>query len=566
MYCDFCKTENSEENKTCVKCGKPLPCQESCCPECGLYNKAGAAFCNGCGTNLRTGAVREWIADNRYKITGIIKQGAMGAVYRSYDQRLNVYVAVKKLFNNGKNSDETAKFTEMFRREAEILASLNHPCLPKVSDYFSAPDENGRNSNFLVMNLIEGEDMESYLSGKKLPLPFDEVRDYLLKITDILEYLHSRTPPVIYRDLKPSNIMLRSEKLYLVDFGIAKIYEARKSGTMMGTAGYASPDQCRGTDHPSNDIYSLGALAHYLLTGLDPQNPDRPLFTFEPVSGLNPKIPLHISALIEAMTEIRISDRIQSPEKVRSLLCNGKQIPLNLNTSGKISKAGYFEAVKKGDYDQVLAALNQGLSIQETDDDGVMPLHYAVYSGNVPIINLLKERGAYLEVKDNKGWTPLHWGCAGGRTEGVRYLLEVGVTVNGMDKNWVSPLHVAVGAGNYHAVELLLLYGANPNEQDTDFWAPLHLASQRNDINSVKALLKGGAFINLMGKKGRTPLMLAASKGHERMVTYLLKNGANITAKDSKGKTAITLAAKNGHMGIADYLNSNVGLIDKLFG
>jgi hypothetical protein len=154
IYCDKCKTENEDSADFCKHCGDKLVPKTLCCPDCGLFNKATAKFCNSCGINLLTGAAKEWVIDNRYSIQGVIKSGAMGAVYRALDRRLGVKVAVKKLFNNGGNADDIKKSQEMFRREAEILASLHHSCLPKVNDYFSAPDETGRNSNFLVMSLI----------------------------------------------------------------------------------------------------------------------------------------------------------------------------------------------------------------------------------------------------------------------------------------------------------------------------------------------------------------------------------------------------------------------------
>jgi formylglycine-generating enzyme required for sulfatase activity len=263
------------------------------------------------------------------------------------------------------------------------------------------------------MSLIEGEDLETYLGRNKLPLPLEKAKEFILKISDILEYLHSQTPPVIHRDLKPSSIMLCNGSLYLVDFGIAKTLESSKTGTMIGTPGYASPDQCRGNDHISNDIYSLGVLFHYLLTGRNPEIQTNNLFTFDPVRKQNPQVPEHIETLIASMVEMRISDRPGSAGEIRERLNEkvahqkakrtSKKTPPPPPQKSKISEAEFFNAVKIGDMEKVKKALAQGMNVNKRDKDGWTPLHTAAVNGYAEIVEILVENnrdGIIMNPKD----------------------------------------------------------------------------------------------------------------------------------------------------------------------
>jgi ankyrin repeat protein/tRNA A-37 threonylcarbamoyl transferase component Bud32 len=529
INCNKCKTENEDSADYCEHCGDKLASKTVCCPVCGLYNKDKAKFCNSCGTNLITGKEKEWILDNRYKILGEIKSGAMGAVYQALDQRLDIKVAVKKLFNNGGNADDIKKSQDMFRREAAILASLHHLCLPKVNDYFSAPDENGRSSNFLVMSLIEGEDLETYLGRNKLPLPLEKAKEFILKISDILEYLHSQTPPVIHRDLKPSSIMLCNGNLYLVDFGIAKALEGSRTGTMIGTPGYASPDQCRGNDHISNDIYSLGVLFHYLLTGRNPEIQTNNLFTFEPVRKQNPQVPEHIETLIASMVEMRIADRPGSAGEVRERL-NIKSAPQKAKKTAKktppppkpkISEDEFFNAVKSKDLDTVKKALAQGLSVNVRNKDGYTPLHRAAWEGLTAMVELLISLGADVNAKDNDGFMPLYHTAYKGHTATAELLILRGADVNEKDNKGLTPLHHTAYRGHTATAELLISKGADVNAKGNDGFTPLHLAAWEGHATTTKLLISKGADVNAKDNNGRTPLQCADREGHTAVVELL---------------------------------------------
>jgi formylglycine-generating enzyme required for sulfatase activity len=207
------------------------------------------------------------ILENRYRIVSLIKKGGMGAVYRAEDTRLDTVCAVKELMIDADiKPEDSAKYAGWFIREAKLLAMLDHPNLPKVFDFFTSGEK-----YYLAMTFIEGEDLLARLERDGRPgLLVPTVLDWAGQILKVLDYLHSMSPPVIYRDLKPQNIMLhRDGRIMLVDFGIAKklLNESGAGRTVIGTMGYAPAEQWIGRAEPRSDIYSLGATLFHLLAG-----------------------------------------------------------------------------------------------------------------------------------------------------------------------------------------------------------------------------------------------------------------------------------------------------------
>jgi len=152
---------------------------------------------------------------------------------------------------------------EYFAREADTLAQLKHQAIPAITDRFELA-----NRHYLVMEYVEGRNLEEELAVRGEPLPEGLVIDIARQLCDVLVYLHGLVPPIIYRDMKPSNVMLQSNgRVVLVDFGIARLFKAARKGTMIGTLGFAPPEQYQGLVDPRSDIYSLGATLHYVLTG-----------------------------------------------------------------------------------------------------------------------------------------------------------------------------------------------------------------------------------------------------------------------------------------------------------
>jgi serine/threonine-protein kinase len=203
-----------------------------------------------------------------------------------------------------------------FRREAQLLAAQDHSNLPSVADFFS---EGG--CHYLVMDFVEGETLESVLSRQATPFSEAEVLDWASQLCDVLCYLHAQRPPVIFRDLKPGNIMLaRDGRLKLIDFGIARFFKPGQPGDTVcfGTPGYSPPEQYgRGqTDHRS-DIYALGVTLHQLLTNHDPGATP---FALPKVRQLNPSISPGTEAAINRATQLNPTRRFQSITEMKQAL------------------------------------------------------------------------------------------------------------------------------------------------------------------------------------------------------------------------------------------------------
>jgi len=234
-----------------------------------------AQFCPFCGqtfsSNLTGGLAAQSMLDKRYRIVRLVGQGGMGAVYQAVDTRLQGRVcAVKEMSVHALPTQDRAAAVQNFEREAQLLSRLRHPCLPQVHDFFQ-DGHSGR--YYLVMDFVEGQTLETILEQQGT-FPEQVVRDWGNQLCDVLHYLHQQTPPIIFRDLKPGNIMVdKSGQIKLIDFGIARYFKPgqNQDTVRFGTPGYAAPEQYgRGQTDARSDIFSLGVLLHQLLTGYDP--------------------------------------------------------------------------------------------------------------------------------------------------------------------------------------------------------------------------------------------------------------------------------------------------------
>ncbi|MEQ8189422.1 MAG: protein kinase, partial [Candidatus Eremiobacterota bacterium] len=296
----------------------------SVCSKCGEENKEEAKFCNGCGASLLIDPsefepaeplTSNHILIERYRIEELIKSGGMGAVYRGHDTRLHKIVAIKELIKLSMSSKERQDDIKRFEREASILANLHHKYLPRVIDYFTV-----ENKYYLVMDYVEGHDLNTILCTEGDPaLPEDRVLPWIIQTCEVMDYLHNQSPPIIYRDLKPSNIMVNNadKTIKLVDFGIARSIDPDyyTSNTIIGTLGYAPLEQYQGKAGIRSDIYALGATMHHLLTGKKPVP-----FDFKDAREINNKISERTNNIVMKALSTQPEDRFSTIKEFQDAL------------------------------------------------------------------------------------------------------------------------------------------------------------------------------------------------------------------------------------------------------
>ncbi|WP_019503349.1 serine/threonine-protein kinase [Pleurocapsa sp. PCC 7319] len=250
---------------------------------------------------------------SRYQITTILGQGGMGTTYAAIDLSNSQPVAIKVV---SLRQTQDWKILELFEREAKVLANLNHPYIPNYLDYFQLDTEDDRRF-YLVQELVEGKSLAE-LVQQGWHATEKEVKDIATQVLDILIYLHSITPPVIHRDIKPQNIIRRDDgKVYLVDFGaVQNVYRHTIGidGTSVGTFGYMPPEQYRGKVVPASDLYSLGCSLLFILTAKSPSKlpQKRMKINFHSEVKLSKTFCSWLTRAIEPIIEDRFQSAIQA--------------------------------------------------------------------------------------------------------------------------------------------------------------------------------------------------------------------------------------------------------------
>ncbi len=246
-----------------------------------------------------------------YDVKERIGVGAIADIYRAYDPANNREVAIK-LLKNGM----VERYGPYLRRRAELSARLDHPAIPACYGYVQT-DEGA----YLVLELVEGTDLLRLLEEHGQFLPPQHITAWAIQVCDVLTFLHTQAEPLLFRDLKPSNIMVGPDGgIHLVDFDIVMGFQPGQRYERIGTAGYAPPEQYEGREDPRSDLYALGATMHHLLTGLDPHH--RPPFAFQeiPPSAVNPAVsPALEAAVFKALAYLPV-DRFQSAEAMKQAL------------------------------------------------------------------------------------------------------------------------------------------------------------------------------------------------------------------------------------------------------
>lgn len=309
------------------------------CPNCGTENKPEDHFCEECGAQLVAGDATTMtntatsgstvinpaaglvsgvsLQNGRYMVVKALGEGGMGSVLLAKDTRLADKLTVVKVLNaDSSNTEKLHEDVHNFKREAETLAHLDHPLIPDVTDHF---EEGAR--YYMVMDYVEGENLEHWLDTNHQPMKEEEALRYALEVLDILEYLSRQQPVIVHRDIKPANIIIgaRDKHAHLVDFGIARanttINGKMRKTTALGTPGYAPPEQYQGYADPRSDLYALAATIHHLVTNRDPG--DNAPFQFPPARALNPLVSSQLEQILVKALKTTANERYQTPQEMR---------------------------------------------------------------------------------------------------------------------------------------------------------------------------------------------------------------------------------------------------------
>jgi len=306
------------------------------------------------------------LINNRYRIVKLIAQGGFGAIYRGWDLSLSRPCAVKE------NLETSPEAQSQFIREATMLANLSHHNLPRVTDYFTLAGQ----GQYLVMDFVEGEDLQDMLERTGEPLPEQRVLPWIEQVCSALSYLHQQNPPIIHRDIKPANVKITpSGQAMLVDFGIAKLYDPLSkttAGARAVTAGYSPVEQYgQGRTDARTDVYALGATLYTVLTGCVPPESTQRVVEDQliPPQRLNPYISTEIISTITKALQIEPGKRFQSIAD------------FNTSLKAPISHAVISETIK--------STPDSTIPIVSSDDKRKLPWGWIGFAASLLVIILL---------------------------------------------------------------------------------------------------------------------------------------------------------------------------------
>jgi hypothetical protein len=469
------------------------------------------------------------IAD-RYLVLDILGEGSSGATYRAKDKQTGQSVALKAL---SLRRMVDWKALELFEREAQVLAQLEHSAIPRYLAHFHTDTQQDR-AFYLVQQIAEGRSLADLVqTGWRITET--EVRQIAEQVLNILIYLHSLTPPVIHRDLKPQNLIRQANRqICLVDFGAVQhtYYNTLMRGsTVAGTFGYMAPEQFRGQAVPATDLYSLGATLLFLLTRRSPAElpTDRLKLDFRSRIQVSDTF----ADWLECLLEPELSDRFSSAQVALAALRTNRSIAKPHQPQGwkmgmgvgvamlvaigglsyfkypVLSAIGFtprpmYEGIMHGDYDTVKYYLDQGVSANAREYQNHSPLHWAVTNNRVEIVKLLIERGADVRAKyDDDEHTVLHMAMLHPSKELAQVLIEHGANINAKDTFGYTPLHIA------------LLQQSAPYQRSPHSYFGLAGKQEQVSIELLEYLLQQGADVNARSETGMTAIQIAQNKSPE---------------------------------------------------
>ena len=504
----------------------------------------------------------------RYRIMGgLSEHGGFGMTYRAVDtyRNLNLDVVVKENFPQGVAvrhpetlqlhplhgmEDFYTKTLQRFEEEAELLATLNHPNIVRVSAHFSE-----HNTAYYVMPHIDGTELHQALPPPD-ELSGTELLPVLRSLLNTLHYMHGFD--LMHRDIKPSNILMDAAGTpILIDFGLVRSTVATHTLTRQYTPGYAPVEQISGSGKsgPWTDMYSLGSTCYALITGSAPPDSLARLEDdeYSPLLSqpelLNRYSPSLLAGIDRAL-QMKRADRWQSaqewldnlnasePSSVPAPLpqqpepISPQQEARQLLQEQDITPNEYDEqlrkAAKNGNAKLLRLLIEAGANVKKVDRRTNPPLHLAIRHSHIECVKLLIEAGADVNKANKDGSTPLSWAAYFGHSECVKLLLAApGINVNQANKDGDTPLNRAAYKGHSECVKLLLAApGIDVKKANKYGWAPLNRATENGHSECVKLLLAApGIDVNMADKYGDTPLNRAARKGHSECVKLLKKAG-----------------------------------------
>ena len=259
------------------------------------------------------------VVDGRFSVINRISQGGFYSTYLVQGVRPNIIWLLKACDKTNKNYNSYIRGALL--QEAHMMVKLHHPAIPQVIDIIE-----NNSSIFIVREYVEGETLEALYKNYGAQ-PAETVIEWGKQLCDVLRYLHNLTPPYLYRDMKPGNIILTSEgTLKLIDFGTVIPYDPRKDvdDQIIGTTGYAPPEQYGGHTTPQSDIFGLGLTLHQLVTGVDPKVS---LWNAKPICQINSSLPKGLEYIISKCTQYNLEDRYQNCDELMNDLNNYRNLP-----------------------------------------------------------------------------------------------------------------------------------------------------------------------------------------------------------------------------------------------
>ncbi|HIE26527.1 TPA: zinc-ribbon domain-containing protein [Candidatus Poribacteria bacterium] len=323
--CPNCGVQNSPQNQFCDDCGAELTRRQAkvrprrrqtgqqmvICPICHTASPLGSRICVRCKSPfpLSSGVV----LNSRYRIEQFLSRGGMGAIYKAIDTKMrNTPVALKECSPQDQKPANLPKYIQMFKREAQILEQLNLlRVVPRFIEYFEADGK-----PYFAMEFVNGTNLLQLMEAKKKPFPVAQVVDWGVQICEVLSFLHNQKPPIVYRDLKPENLMLTQDgtRLVLVDFGIAREIDPKLSRLTagIGTQAYMPEEMTTGKTEPRSDLFALAATMFHLLTNQWPESTITPR-----LRSVNSKMPEWLDEIIAINLSRFPADRYRSADELK---------------------------------------------------------------------------------------------------------------------------------------------------------------------------------------------------------------------------------------------------------